>query len=83
MDFLIGMIGALLVVVLFGLGVFLGWSLRGMTREQPKPYEDGRSPEEIAKERKRLIEEQEAFRQQMEYNAETAYGMSGNEELYK
>jgi hypothetical protein len=30
-----------------------------------------------------MIEEQEAFRQQMEYNADVAYGMSGNEELYK
>jgi hypothetical protein len=86
MELLIGMAGMVLILSVFGLGVCLGAMLRGRDHgdpEPPKTYVDGRSTEEIEKERKRLIAEQEAFRQQMEYNAEMAYGMSGNEEMYK
>jgi hypothetical protein len=80
MELLMGMTGALLILGGFFLGLGLG---RENQDEKPGGYREARSAEEIAKERRRLIEDQEAFRQQMEYNADVAYGMSGNEEMYK
>jgi uncharacterized membrane protein len=80
MELLMGMTGALLILGGFFLGLGLGREHRD---EKKEGYREARSAEEIAKERRRLIEDQEAFRQQMEYNADVAYGMSGNEEMYK
>jgi hypothetical protein len=80
MELLMGMTGALLILGGFFLGLGLGRETRD---EKPEGCRESRSAEEIARERRRMIEEQEAFRQQMEYNADVAYGMSGNEELYK
>ena len=71
MDIVLGMIGALLTVIFLCLAGAAGWWLRGKAEEYRKP--DPAAPGEA--ERKRLIDDQEAFRQQMNYNAETAYGM--------
>jgi hypothetical protein len=80
MELLTGMTGALLALGCFLLGLGLG---RAHRDKQPEGYRESRSAEEIARERRRMIQEQEAFRQQMEYNADVAYGMSGNEERYE
>jgi hypothetical protein len=79
MELLMGMTGALLALGCFFLGLGLG---SGSRDEKPEGYRESRSAEEIAKERRRMMEEQEAFRQQMEYNADVAYGIGGNEERY-
>lgn len=69
MDLLYGALGALFVLALLLAGALLGWFLRGAayrrTAEKPK-----------AEELRRLAEEQAAFRQLQNYNAETAYGTS-------
>jgi hypothetical protein len=80
MELLMGMTGALLILGGFFLGLGLG---RGTRDEKKEGCRESRSAEEIARERRRMIEEQEAFRQQMEYNADVAYGMSGTEDMYK
>ena len=77
MEIIIGMIGALLGVGLFVCGFFVG---RGMN--QPKkadlttPTDD--ELHQIQEERRRLIQEQEAFRELMNYNPDIAYGAGGN-----
>lgn len=71
MEFLIGMAGALLMVIILFLAGSAGWWLRGNIGEK-KPE----IPELAEQERQRLIADQEAFRQQLNYNAEMAYGMN-------
>lgn len=75
MEFLIGMAGALLTVVILCLSAAFGWWLRGRIGAG-KPA----IPEVAEQERQRLIADQEAFRQQLNYNAEMAYGMSGTQD---
>jgi hypothetical protein len=80
MELLMGMAGVLLSAGIFLLGLCLGGLFR---EERPGCSVEERNAEEIEQERRRLIEEQEAFRMQMEYNADVAYGMSGTEERYR
>lgn len=70
---LYGALGAVLVLLLFGGGVYAGYRLHVKyvaheAARQPKPE----APEEA--ERRRLIEDQKAFRTMMGYNADTAFG---------
>lgn len=71
MDIVLGMIGALLTVIFLCVAGCAGWWLRGKAEEYRKPAPSSPGEEE----RKRLIADQEAFRQQMNYNVETAYCM--------
>ena len=41
---------------------------------------EGKTPEEIEKERKRLIEENDAFKQMQKYTMETAYRIESEED---
>lgn len=74
MEFLYGMIGALATIIFLCAAVAAGWLLRGKVEAEKKP--DPPSVEE--KERKRLIEEQDAFRDMMNYNSATAYQLNND-----
>lgn len=74
MSFLYGVIGTVAVLVVFFGGVFTGWAL--------KKYDDSRVAKNHAKElteseRRKLEEQQDAFRQLQNYNADVAYGNKG------
>ena len=68
MEFLYGFAGALAVFALLGLGFFVGWKAHKSSRVI--------TAEELGeKERRRLIQEQEAFKLVQNYTVERAYGM--------
>lgn len=71
MEFMIGALGAVLVLLLLGAGTLLGWKLRGRSRQTAPPPEE----EEL----RRLRAEQEAFRQLTHYSADVAYGTAPTE----
>ena len=77
MDALLGLLCSLLGIGLFVLGFWFGKEMG-----QPKKVETADPTEEelhqIQEERRRLIEDQEAFRNLMNYNADMAYGVTGN-----
>ena len=73
MAFVIGAVGAVLVMGVFALGVFAGWKAHGRFAH----VEPVKSASE--QELKELAEQQEAFRQLQNYSAETAYGITGRE----
>lgn len=68
MSFLLGALAVVLWAASMALGGFLGWKAH-------EKYGKPKLPEVREAERKRLIAEQEAFRQQMSYNADMAYGL--------
>ena len=74
MEMIIGMIGALVGVGLFVFGFFIGKEMG-----QPKMVDPSDPTDEeihqIQEERKRLIEDQKAFRELMNYNPDIAYGV--------
>lgn len=83
MEVIIGMAGALLAVILFALGAACGAALsKGLpTRTGGRaPASEGHVEltEDERKKREFLIKEQDAFRDMMRYNAETAYQMGGS-----
>ena len=68
--FIFGFLGALMALLLFSAGVAAGWAARRF-------YVRGQSPSVEApgeQERRRLIEEQQAFRLLQNYSAERTYG---------
>ena len=70
LNIVYGALGAVLVLLIFATGVYVGYKLNTrMTTKAPKPE----TPEEA--ERRRLIEDQKAFHTQMSYNTEMAYGL--------
>jgi hypothetical protein len=75
---LIGILGFVLAAAVFCGGFALGWKWREVKYRPPTPEELGQE------ERRRLIQEQKAFRDLMNYNVEMAYGLaptdSGEEE---
>ena len=75
-EMLLGAAGALIVLALLGGGFCLGWKAGEWAK-----LRQGRIAEKEAglEERRRLMEEQKAFRQMLNYNAETAYGMNGRQ----
>ena len=71
MSFLYGVLGAVGVLALFFGGVVAGWQL--------KKYDDrriarNRADELSTEERRKLEQEQEAFRLMQNYNTDRAYG---------
>jgi len=78
MDFLIGLIGALVGVGIFCFGIWFGRQLdaktEGLTVEVPEE-----EAAELQAERDRLIADQKAFRELMNYNANMAYGVKTTE----
>ena len=76
---LYGALGAVLVLLLFAGGIYAGYKLYAKkadydaaNRPTPEPLEEA--------ERRRLIEDQRAFHQQMSYNADIAFGTSVGED---
>ena len=69
-EILIGVLSFILVAAVFSGGVFVGWKLRSEKLRPPTPEELG------MEERKRLIDEQNAFRDLLNYNAGVAYGVT-------
>ena len=70
---LYGALGAALVLLLLAAGVFIGYKLKA---RQVKAEAARHRPETPAEaERRRLIEDQAAFRQTMSYSVDMAYGM--------
>ena len=72
---LYGALGAVLVLLLFAAGTYTGYKVHAKiaaheAAKQPKPE----APAEA--ERRRLIEDQKAFRTMMGYNADVAFGKS-------
>ena len=77
MELLIGLIGALVGIGLFIAGFFLGKSQAKPWRPADiTPMSDDEA-EKIRAERERMIADQQAFRQLMNYGVEQAYGISG------
>ena len=77
LNFLFGFLGALAAAALVSAGVALGWKLR-------KEYEKRMKPEiepPTERERRLMIEQQEAFRRLQNYTAETAYGIGQDDTL--
>ena len=70
---LYGALGVLLVLGLFGLGFFMGWKGRMFWQ---KHTAKAVATELSEQERRELRAEQEAFRQVLNYNVDTAYGLA-------
>jgi len=75
MEFLIGFIGAIMAVLLLTAGFAAGWMgcRMHLKRTTTKPEVMGEQ------ERKRLLEQQQAFQYLQNYSAERAYGMAEDE----
>ena len=73
-EFLMGALGAIAVLTLLAGGFLLGWrAAGGKSRNRGADMEKEAGMDE----RRRMLEEQKAFREMLNYNAETAYGMHG------
>ena len=77
METIFGLIGALV-----GIGIFMFGFWFGRETYKPKKTETADPTEDelnrIQEERRRFIEDQQAFRELMNYNADMAYGVTGN-----
>jgi len=83
-TFVIGCLGAIIVLALFGSGVYVGWAVRTYIEERiDEKAEELRpatpSPQEMTPEQlQEFKEDQEAFGVMLHYSAEQAYGIEGN-----
>jgi hypothetical protein len=77
MELIIGMLGALVGVGLFVFGFVLG---KQMFEAKPPVKTEDTDEEKNAfrEERERLIQDQKAFRELMQYNSDMAYGLANN-----
>ena len=71
MEFLIGAVGAVSVMLLFAAGIFVGWKLRAADEKRRVRKTAAELTEQQVREMK---EQQEAFRQMQNYTPEIAYG---------
>jgi len=78
MEFIAGLFGSLVGVGLFLFGIWFARQLDGKEKTPPVevPEDEKR---EILEQRERLIQEQKAFRELMNYNANMAYGVKTTE----
>ena len=75
MDAFLGLLGAFVGAVIFVCGYLLGKdSVKVKKTDTYEATED--EMKEIMEERERLIKEHQAFRELMNYNADTAYGVT-------
>ena len=85
MDFVLGMIGGVLVIAAFIAGVLVAERVRA-AKQPAAPAQTteelyGMSAEEIKKHRDELKAVQQAFHATQTYSAETAYGIGGKDEI--
>lgn len=75
MNMMHGFLGALLAGALFAVSAMCGWKCRKAFERHTKPQ----APQPDDQERRRLIEEQQAFLCLQNYTVERAYGMTGGD----
>ena len=77
MEMILGMLGALVGIGIFVFGFWLGKEMNQPKKVDPaQPTDDELA--QIQEERRRLIQDQEAFRELMNYNVDVAYGVTSN-----
>jgi hypothetical protein len=74
-----GALGAVLVLLLFAVGVYVGYKLHEKKAEHEAAKRPTPEPPEMA-ERRRLIAEQAAFSNLVNYNADVAFGYTAGED---
>lgn len=77
-NVLYGALGVFLALLLLSGGFFLGWRASAKINDKTAQREARELSEQ---ERKRLIEDQAAFSQLLNYNADTAYGLQDTPEF--
>lgn len=77
METILGMLGALVGIGIFVFGFWLGKEMNKPKKVDPAQPTDEELAQ-IQEERRRLIQDQEAFRELMNYNVDVAYGVTGN-----
>lgn len=71
MNFIYGVIGMVLVLLVFAAGVAVGWKVKEkIEANKAKTVEKALNE----KERQQLVEDQQAFRTMIGYNVDMAYG---------
>ena len=77
MQFLMGFVGAIVVMMLFAAGVLVGWKAKdAMTRFVSK-----KTAPELSEQERQMLQEQMAAQQMIfAYGPETAYGMKSTKE---
>jgi len=78
MEIVIGMLGALVGVGLFIFGFHMGKELGSPKVRSSEAENTDEDMAKIREERDRLIQEQKAFRELMNYNSDTAYGLTAD-----
>ena len=71
-NIILGAVGALAVMLLIALGVFIGWNANNAFRSHSNKVAAEEASEE---ERRQLLADQRAFEAMLNYNQDTAYGM--------
>ena len=75
MSFLYGVLGTVAVLALFALGVFAGWKLR----QADETRKGQKTAKELTEQERRWLEDQQnAFRELQNYNAERAYNIKSS-----
>lgn len=72
-NFIFGAVGALAVIALVALGAFIGWKANNAFRAHSTRVAAEEASEE---ERLRMVADQRAFETMLNYNQDTAYGLS-------
>lgn len=78
-EILLGFVGALVLIGLLAAGGLLGWFAHKTFMEHTTPAAEPLTE----KERKKMVEEQQAFRQMQSYSAEQAYGMNNEDYIQR
>lgn len=78
-EILLGFVGALALLILLFCGGLMGWFAHKTFIKHTIP-----TAEPLAeKERKKMVEEQQAFRQMQSYSVEQAYGMNNDDYIQR
>lgn len=78
-EILLGFVGALVLIGLLAAGGALGWIAHKTFIEHTTPAAEPLTE----KERKKMVEEQQAFRQMQSYSVEQAYGMNNDDYIQR
>lgn len=72
-NFIFGAVGALFVMAMVAVGIYIGWKANDAFRKHSTRVAAQEASEE---ERRQLIAEQKAFDNMLNYNQDTAYGLN-------